>query len=380
MGLIAIAAGGTAGHVNPALALSAELASRGHEIRFFGTGTGMESALVPDAGFDFCGLDVSGFDRSRPWTAITALVKVRAARNRLVEDFTRTGVPCAAVGFGAYVEVPLARAAKKLGVPLVLHEQNSVPGMANKMLARDAAVVALTYPSSQEAFERLKGPRTRLLTTGNPVRSSVLEGTRGRGRQLLGVPEDARLLLVFGGSLGARHLNEAVARLKPQILARPDLYVVQAAGRKGFEEARDALRLGDDEARRWKLLPYIDDMGSCLAAADCVLSRAGASSIAEIAARCVPSVLVPYPYATSNHQEVNARYLVEAGGALCVDDAELDSDEFGARLLALVDDPARLAGMRSALEGLGQAYAAARLADAVEDAASRAAAGPHGRA
>ena len=366
MSVVAIAAGGTAGHINPALALGQELAERGHELRFYGTGRGMESKLVPAEGFAFEGLDVVGFDRSRPWTAFTAFTKMRAARKRLLAEFAANGVPSVAVGFGAYVAFPLADAAAHLGVPLVLHEQNSVPGMANKALAKRASVLALTYPSSEALFAGKTGAATKVVACGNPVRRSVLEPTRAEGRAALDVPADATLLLVFGGSLGAQHLNRSVAALKERLLVQPDVYVVHATGARDYDEARAALALTDDEARRWRLMPYIDNMGACLAAADLVLSRAGASSVAEIAARCVPSVLVPYPHATADHQTTNARFLVDAGGALLVPDADLDGEAFGRELLGLLGDARRRAAMTRALEGLGQAQAAVRLADAVE--------------
>lgn len=370
MSVVAIAAGGTAGHINPAIALAQELVARGHDVRFYGTVRGMESELVPAEGFAFKGLDVSGFDRSRPWTALTAVLKVARARRDLLREFAGEGTPAVAVGFGAYVEVPLAQAAEKLGVPLVLHEQNSVPGMANKMLARRASVLALTYPSSRALFEKHLGAATEVVVSGNPVRASVLSPRRAESRAALGIPEGATVLLVFGGSLGAQHINRTLVRLKDELLARPDVYVLHATGKRDHEETRALLALTEEQARRWRLMPYIDDMGTCLAAADCVVSRSGASSVAEIAARCVPSLLVPYPYATANHQATNAHYLVDAGGAVMVDDAALDDASTGEVLLSLVDDPARRSDMRAALEGLGQAGAAARLADAVEAAAA----------
>lgn len=372
MSVVAIAAGGTAGHINPALALAQELAERGHEIRFYGTNRGMEAELVPAQGFAFQGLDVTGFDRARPWTAVTAYIKMRGARRHLLEEFASQGAPAAAVGFGAYVAFPLADAAAHLGVPLVLHEQNSVPGMANKALAKRASVLALTYPSSEELFAGKTGEKTRVIACGNPVRRSVLSCTRSDGRETLGIPEDATLLLVFGGSLGAQHLNRCVAALKEALLAQPNLYVVHATGARDYEDAQRALALAEEETRRWHLMPYIDNMGACLAAADLVLSRAGASSVAEIAARCVPSILVPYPYATADHQTTNARFLVDAGGALVVADEALDDEEFAQELLGLLGDAPYRAQMRRALEGLGQAQAAARLADAVEAAMARA--------
>lgn len=369
MSVIAIAAGGTAGHINPAIALAQELRERGHEVRFYGTERGMESRLVPQEGFAFEGLDVSGFDRSRPWTAVSAFFKMRSARRHVLDEFDRGDRPAAAVGFGAYVCFPLADAAAARGIPLVLHEQNSVPGMANKALAKRASVLALTYPSSEALFAGRTGRGTKVVALGNPVRRSILDATREQGRAALGLPADATVLLVFGGSLGARHLNRALAALKERILAHEGTYVLHAAGAKDHEEALAALGLTEGEKARWRVMPYIDDMASCLAAADLVVSRSGASSVAEIAARCVPSVLVPYPHATADHQTTNARLLSDAGGAVVVADDRIDGEEFARTVLGLLSDPSRRAAMAAALEGLGQAGAASRLADAVEAAA-----------
>lgn len=366
MSTFALAAGGTAGHINPALALANELRARGHEVRFYGTKKGMEATLVPQDGFAFEGLDVSGFDRSRPWTGVTALLKMNRAKKALLEEFARQGKPAAAVGFGAYVCFPLAAAAAKAGVPLVLHEQNSVPGMANKALAKDAALLALTYPVSEAKFAGKLGSDTRVQVLGNPVRASVLAPSREQGREALGIPADAKVLLIFGGSLGAAHLNKAACALRDELLARPDLYVVHAAGKKDYEQTREALALTDEQARRWRLSPYIDDMGSCLAAADLVLSRAGASSIAEIAALGVPSVLVPYPFATADHQTTNARYLTDAGAAVLFTDDEVAGDAFGEKLLELVRSTGEREAMRAAAAGLAQDLAASKLADELE--------------
>lgn len=369
MSVIAIAAGGTAGHINPALALAEELSLRGHDVRFFGTPQGLEARLVPEAGYPFEALSATGFDRSRPWTFVSAVARVLKSRDRLVREFGSSGAPAVAVGFGAYVEFPLGLAAVKLGVPLVLHEQNSVAGLANRKLAAHARCVALATPDARGAFEGHTGERTRVVVTGNPVRRSVLAPTRERAREGLGIAPDARVLLVFGGSKGATHLNEAVVAHKDELLARPGLTIMHGTGEHDYAHIKEELALSPEQESRWRLSPYITDMGGALAAADLVLSRAGASSIAEIAARCVPSLLVPYPYATANHQAVNARFLVDAGGAVLLDDARLDEPEFARELFGLIDEPARLARMRERLTGLESAGAAARLADAVELAA-----------
>ena len=365
---VAIAAGGTAGHVNPALALAEELDARGHRVRFFGQTRRLEGKLVPQAGFDFFPVEVTGFDRERPWTLATALLHLAREERRLVRTFTSDPSlkPDVAVGFGAYVELPLMRAAAKMGIPVVLHEQNSVPGLANKQSAKQASLVAIAQPSVRAVFEKHAGPATRIEFTGNPVRNSVLAGDRARGRAVLGVPEDATLLLVFGGSLGAHHLNQRMTELKQRLLGVDGVYVVHSTGADDFEATKAALACTPEEEKRYRVQPYIDNMGDMLAAADLVLSRSGASSVAEIAALAVPAVLVPYPLATADHQTTNARYLVDAGAAVMFADADIDGEPFASELIGLLSQRNRREAMRAAARGLEQDRAAAALADAIE--------------
>lgn len=366
--IVAIAAGGTAGHVNPALALADELRSRGHEVHFFGETRRLEGALVPQAGFPFHPVHVTGFDRRRPWTLAGALARLSREEHRLIDAFGSGELPMpdVAIGFGAYLELPLMRAAAKLGIPIALHEQNSVPGLANKRTAKSARLVALGQPAAEDVMRRFAGKSTRIAFTGNPVRSSVLEGDRSCGRAALGVPSDATVLLVFGGSLGARHVNERLASLKEDLLAIDGLHVVHSTGKGGYDETVSALGLSEDEASRWRVVPYIDDMGDTLAASDLVVSRAGASSVAEIAALCVPSILIPYPLATEDHQTTNARLLTDAGAAVKFADDDIDGDAFRDELLDLLSDADRRRAMREAAGGLAQDKAAETLADLLE--------------
>lgn len=365
---VAIAAGGTAGHVNPALALADELRDRGHEVHFFGESRRLEGTLVPKEGFPFHPVHVTGFDRRRPWTLVTALVHLSHEEHRLIEKFGSGELPMpdVAIGFGAYLELPLMRAAAKLGIPIALHEQNSVPGLANKRTARSARLIALGQPAAEDVMRSCAGRSSEVVFTGNPVRSSVLEGDRSRGRVALGIPQDATVLLVFGGSLGARHVNERLASLKRELLAIEGLHVVHSTGKNGYDETLQALDLTDAEASRWRVMPYIDDMGDTLAAADLVVSRAGASSVAEIAALAVPSILVPYPLATADHQTTNARLLTDAGAAVKFSDDDIDGDAFRDELLGLLGDAPRRASMCEAARGLAQDKAAAMLADLLE--------------
>lgn len=364
--LVAIAAGGTAGHVNPALALAEELSARGLEVLFFGQPQKLEGRLVPEAGFELSPLRVSGLDRSRPWTAVSALLRLARARRVVDEVFRDRPRPAAAVGFGAYVEVPLLGWCHDHGVPYAIHEQNSVVGLANRMMAAHARAICVAYPQAAEALVELAGPTTEVVETGNPVRASIVAGDGARARERHGIPPTAQLLVVFGGSLGARSINETMASIASRLLAHhPSLHVIHGTGREGFEAAEAALSLDGSMASRWHLEPYLDDMGDVLAAADLAVCRAGASSVAELAAAHVPAVLVPYPHATADHQTTNARWLADAGCAIVVPDDELQTPGFAETLDGLLGDGSRLEAMAASAAALGGERAAARLADVV---------------
>ena len=197
--LAVLSGGGTAGHINPALALADELVSRGWDVRFAGTPGGVESRLVPAAGIPFTAFEASGFDRSHPASLAKGVAKIAASTGKAKKWFADIK-PDVVVGFGGYVCIPVARAAEKTGVPVVLHEQNSVAGMANKYLARRADAVCVTYECSAESL----GATAPVTVTGNPVRRSVIEADRAAGRAMFDLAEDDFMLLVFGGSLGAR--------------------------------------------------------------------------------------------------------------------------------------------------------------------------------
>ncbi len=353
-----VSAGGTAGHVNPALAVADELRSRGHDITFVGTPNHIESRLATEAGFEFVGLEVAGFDKAHPLTLVSSGTKILKATRQMKQMFKERR-PDAVLGFGAYVSVPVGRAALELGVPLLIHEQNSVPGMANVYLAKKADVTAITYEESAKHFEALHTP----VVIGNPVRRSFETCSREKGREFLNVPESATMLLVTGGSLGAQHLNSALVAMKDQLLSVPDLYIVQSAGSADYQEVVDALALTPEQQERWKVFEYIDNMGDCLAASDLVVSRAGASSLAEIMTLGIPAVLVPYPHARGDHQTHNAQACVSVGAAELVADEDLDSPAFSELVMELVGDADRRATMSAASKSLSGSNARKKLAD-----------------
>ena len=357
---IVLSGGGTAGHITPALALADELRKRGHSVVFAGTPDGIEGRLAQEDKIPFTAFEASGFDRARSLSIFSSVFKILKS-TQAAKHWLSDIKPQVVVGFGGYVCVPVGRAAISLGIPLVIHEQNSIMGMTNRYLARKAAKVALTYEQSGEALK----VKNNLVVTGNPVRSSVLEATREQGRSLLGIPESAIVLLIFGGSLGARHINEAIIGLKDRLIDRKNLHIVHIAGPKELKSVKEALCLSNQQQENWHLFGYQDRMGEVLAAADVVVARAGATSLAEISARRIPALLVPFPFATQDHQTGNAQAYVDGGAAFIIADADLDSDRFAEKLFLLLDDEQIREDMIAAATSFDTRDAVLKLADAV---------------
>lgn len=361
---IVLSGGGTAGHINPALALAESLIEQGHEVFYAGTPQGVEARLVKEANLPFTPFEAKGLNRNHPKTIFSA-VRIIIKSTKLACAWFEEIKPDVVVAFGGYVCIPVGRAAKKMGVPLVVHEQNSVMGMANKYLAKTARAVALTY----EVAGVPVADKEKLVVTGNPVRSSVLTSTREEGRSMLGIPEEASMLLVFGGSLGARHLNAAISSMKKDLLAIDNLYVVHITGPKELEAVEAVLALTEEEKKRYLVMGYQNRMGETMAACDMVVSRAGATSLAEISARCIPAILVPFPFATADHQTTNARSYVQAGAAWMMADDMVETPEFKELVLTFVDDEKARLKMSEAARGFETGNAASKLADVVLNAA-----------
>ena len=362
--LIVLSGGGTAGHINPALALAEVLQEQGCQVVFAGTPQGVEARLVPQAGIEFVPFEATGFNRNHPTSLARALHLMNKSTKRARAWLTEIK-PNAVVGFGGYVSVPVGRAAEKLGIPLIIHEQNSVMGLTNKMLSKHAQKVCLTYECAGAGVV----DAAKVEVTGNPVRRGVLSSTREEGRAMLGIPQDALMLLVFGGSLGARHINQALCAMKEKLLAYKNLYLVHITGPKEYDSVAEELNLSPEQQKRWIVMGYQDRMGETMAAADMIISRAGATSLAEISARAIPAILVPFPYATANHQTTNARAYVEAGCARMMADDALDTPEFCEMVCELVEDQALRASMHENALRQETAHASQRLADVVLKAA-----------
>jgi UDP-N-acetylglucosamine--N-acetylmuramyl-(pentapeptide) pyrophosphoryl-undecaprenol N-acetylglucosamine transferase len=346
---IVIAAGGTAGHVVPALAVADALRSRGADVEFIG-GERAEAELVPAAGYPFHALRVVGIDRRNPLRAARAVLLAARATGRARRLLRRIGAD-AVLGGGGYVAGPVGLAGRTLGLPLVLTEADSHLGVSNRLLAPLAARVCLAFP-----IEGRRG--SKWLVTGRPVPPGTAGGDAADARERLGIPGDRPCLLVFGGSLGALRLNEAAM---DAFGAAAPCEVLHASGRRDHDALQARLiELGSPP--HYHLFPYIEPFADALAAADLAAARAG-GSVFELAAAGLPSILVPYPYATGNHQETNARFMERAGAAVVIPDAQLDGPRLAREVGALLAAPQRMAEMANAARAVAKPDAADRVAD-----------------
>ncbi|MHB8670562.1 MAG: undecaprenyldiphospho-muramoylpentapeptide beta-N-acetylglucosaminyltransferase [Acidimicrobiales bacterium] len=374
-----IAGGGTAGHVNPGLAVAQALVARGHQaatIHWVGTNRGIEARLVPPAGFGLTLLPGRGAQRRlTPANLGAAWAFLRATLMALRLVAARR--PAVVVVLGGYASLPCALAALVFRVPVVVQEQNAVPGAVNRLVARFARASAVP-------MARCGLPRS--VVTGNPVRAEIAELARhldghaaeptGKSRAsrsaraALGLPQDRRVVAVFGGSLGARRINLAVRSARAQWSGRADLALHHVVGERDWELVADPApspaTADGPAALLYQPVRYEDRMDLVLAAADVAVCRAGATTVAELAVAGLPAVLVPLPGAPGDHQTANARWLADAGAAVIVPDRELDGRRLVEEVERLIADPDRLAALGAAAAAAGRPDAARRVAEVVE--------------
>ncbi len=331
-----IAGGGTVGHTLPGIAIGRALVDRGHpasSIHFVGSERAREGRLVTDAGFTLTALPGRGIQRKLTLDNVGAVLGLVRAFGKALGLIHRRR-PSVVVALGGYASVACALAAVLYRIPVVVAEQNAVPGAANRVVARFARAAAVSFPGTD---------LPRAVVTGNPVRPAILAVDRSRdraeARRSLDLPEARVVVLAFGGSLGARRVNRAVTGLVERWADRTDVAVRHVVGERDWDDrtARSEERMGSDGIL-YQPVRYEDDMPAALAAADLVVARAGATTVAELAVLGLPSILVPLPIATADHQTANARGLVELGAARLVPDAELDVERLVAELGPLVAD------------------------------------------
>jgi UDP-N-acetylglucosamine--N-acetylmuramyl-(pentapeptide) pyrophosphoryl-undecaprenol N-acetylglucosamine transferase len=348
---VVIAAGGTAGHVVPALAVADALRDRGADVEFIG-GERAEAELVPAAGYPFHPLTLRGIDRKNPLRAARALglaAKATAGARGLLRGLGADVV----LGGGGYVAGPVGLAARSLGLPLALTEADSHLGVANRLLARAAARVFLAFPLGDRTDAKYE-------VVGRPIPAGTLLADREQARRRFSIADDEQCLLIFGGSLGARRLNDAALDAFGD--ASP-CAVLHACGRRDHPDLAARLeRLGNPP--HYHLHAYIEPFADALAAADLVACRSG-GSVLEVAAAGLPAILVPYPHATADHQTLNARYMADAGAALVVPDEELDGPRLAREVATLLGAPERLREMAAAARAAAKPEAAERIAEGV---------------
>ena len=336
---------GTGGHIYPAIAIADKIrrAEPDAQILFIGTKKGMENRLVPQAGFEIRGIDASGFNRKNMLKNVKTAVDLLMG-SKETEAILKEFAPDVVIGTGGYVTGTVVRKAAKMGIPCYIHEQNVVPGMANKMLEKYVEKVFISFEGSCSHF---KEPE-KLILSGNPVRRDFLSIDVDGARQKLGLAENDLMILITGGSLGAEVPNLASLELIRQLAPAPkDAKIFFVTGKRYYDEIKgkvDAIRGADAFV---KVIDYADDMPVLMSAANLIVSRAGAIALSEITASGKPSVLIPSPNVTNNHQYYNAKSLADAGAAILVEESELQDnyDAFTGAVRELMADRLRLQRM-----------------------------------
>ena len=367
------ATGGTAGHINPAIAVASYIKEQypESEILFIGTADHMEARLVPNAGFDFKTIKINGFKRSLSPKAIAANIKTvfrlfdseKASKN-IIREFN----PDVVIGFGGYVSGPVLQQAVKMKIPCCIHEQNAFPGITNKQLAKKVDRVMLTV---EDAVRHLQ-PKNEVALTGLPVRGELLNKSKPAARIELGIADDKPLVLSFGGSLGARPLNEAMFDIICENAEKNSVYHIHSVGtngkdflekfaENGFRQTSEGVyKKGNAEVRL-----YIDNMDTCMAAADLVVGRAGASSLSEIEAMGKASILIPSPYVAENHQYHNAMALVNRNAARILEEKDLTSEALKELINSILSDKSLLCEIEKNAKAMAVTDSRERIAEII---------------
>jgi len=357
---VIVSGGGTGGHIFPAISIANAIKTKCPEskILFVGAENRMEMERVPAAGYEIVGLPIRGFDRSHPLNNIKTLcmvVKSMLKARRIVKDFK----PMVAVGVGGYASGPLLKAAASMGVPTVIQEQNSYAGVTNKLLAAKAAKICVAYPNMERFF-----PKDKILLTGNPVRQDLLEGEdlKWKGQEYYHLDPAKKTLLIVGGSLGARTLNESVMTHLDELETAGDVQVIWQTGKYYYKQIEE--RLKGRELKNVQVLEFVNKMNYAYATADLIVSRAGASSISELCLLEKAVILVPSPNVAEDHQTKNALALVEKKAAFMIRDSEAKEELIG-KALELIHQPEVLTSLSKNILTLAQQDSAGRIADEI---------------
>ncbi|MDA7025965.1 undecaprenyldiphospho-muramoylpentapeptide beta-N-acetylglucosaminyltransferase [Bacillus sp. CLL-7-23] len=352
---IVVSGGGTGGHIYPALAFIKEVKQHHPDVSFLyiGTDKGLEKKIVERENIPFKAIDITGFKRKLSFENVKTVIRFLKGVSECKKELKKFQ-PDAVIGTGGYVCGPVVYAASKLGIPTIIHEQNSLPGLTNKFLSKYVDKVAICFEEAQTHF-----PTEKVVFTGNPRASEVVSIKEVKSLSTLGLQENKKTVLIFGGSRGAAPINEAVIAMQQSLKTR-DYQVLYVTGEVHYEKVMTALN-HEGVAKNMVVIPFLHQMPEYLKSFDCIVARAGATTIAEITALGIPSVLIPSPYVTANHQEVNANSLGKHNAAVVLKESELDGDRLVQAVDHILQDEKTLNQMSERAKSLGVPDAAQRL-------------------
>jgi UDP-N-acetylglucosamine--N-acetylmuramyl-(pentapeptide) pyrophosphoryl-undecaprenol N-acetylglucosamine transferase len=362
---VIISGGGTGGHIYPAVTIAKTLQeiSKPEAILFVGTKQGLEADIVPKEGFSLETIDVAGFERRISLNTVKNVFRTMGSLWQAKKIITAFN-PDVVVGTGGYVCGPVLLVASLLGIPTIIQEQNVIPGVTNRILARFVKMIATGYKEAEAHFPA----NAHILYTGNPIRPEVMLASREEGLAALGLKPDKFTLLVAGGSRGARSINNAMTEVCKSFSGDPAIQILHVTGQTEYNNIVGNYKqegIGVSNSGNIIIKPYLYNMPQALAAADLVVFRAGAVGLAEITARGIPAILVPYPYAAENHQEFNARVLEREGAAVVIRDAELTGTKLVETIRQILSDPGKFTIMAQASQRRGRPDAALAIANAI---------------
>lgn len=348
---VMLSGGGTGGHIYPAISIANRIKEEHPdvEILFVGTEKGIESEIVPKSGFELKTVTVQGFKRKIDFENVKRvfrLFKGMEQSRKIIKKFK----PDVVIGTGGYVSGPVLFNASMRKVPTIIHEQNSFPGVTNKILSRSVTKVLTSFEDSHKRFP--ENTQDKLVFTGNPVRKEILIARKDLARKNLGISEDKKMLLCYGGSGGSKKINNAM-KLLIENMVKEDIAFIFATGTGFYDSFIE--ELGEVSLKPYqRIVPYLDDMANALAASDLVIGSAGAISLAEITALGRPSVIIPKAYTAENHQEYNAKSVEKQGGGVCILEKELTPEKLNETVMKLLGDREALISMSVASKKIGK--------------------------
>lgn len=352
---VILSGGGTGGHIYPALTIADAIKKEypDAEIFFVGTKEGLEKNIIPRYGYDLKFIEVAGFKRSLSFDTLKSFFKLFAGLADAYKIIANTK-PDLVIGTGGYVCGPICFMAAMSGIPACIQEQNAMPGVTNKILAHFVKKVFLGYEEGRKYFSG----SSEKIYTGNPIRAEILQHEKQAALAELGLDKNKKTILVSGGSRGARSINKAMLEAELKLSGRDDVQILHATGDINYEDYMKEINSKGGVKENIIIKPYLHNMPVALAAADLAVFRAGAIGLAELMACGIPSVLIPYPYATANHQEHNARAVEGNGAAKVILDRDLTGEKILALIEELLNNTEELQAMQEAAKALGKPEAA----------------------